>query len=76
MFNYSSQAFRMRPLDLPDGYTLIDTVPEDMRDYIHPHWSRFAPVHPLWHVSLGFIYVVLGVVSVTGELYISLYLIC
>ena len=67
MSNYCFYNFRMGPMDFPAGYTLMDTVPDDMKDFIHPHWSKFPPVDPLWHVLLGFVYVILGITSVTGE---------
>jgi len=34
---------------------------------IHPHWSKFPPVNPMWHYLLGTIYIVLGVVSLFGN---------
>ena len=54
------------------GLTLLDTVPEDMLALIHPHWRTFAPVHPTWHYLFGFLYVYLGIVSISGKLSIQL----
>lgn len=36
----------------PPGASLVDTVPEDMRATIHPHWNKFPPVNPMWHYIL------------------------
>lgn len=52
----------------PEGVTLLDTVPEDMKALIHPHWKSFPPVNPMWHFLLGFIYIILGAVSISGKL--------
>lgn len=37
----------------PPGVSIVDTVPEDMRETIHPHWNQFPPVNPMWHYLLG-----------------------
>jgi hypothetical protein len=36
----------------PPGASIIDTVPEDMLEMIHPHWKKFPPVNPMWHYLL------------------------
>ena len=36
----------------PEGSSIIDTVPEDMLELIHPHWKKFPPVNPMWHYLL------------------------
>lgn len=36
----------------PPGVSIIDLVPDDMRSMIHPHWSKFPPVNPMWHYLL------------------------
>lgn len=51
----------------PPGYKLVDTVPEIMKPMIHPHWSKFPPVNPMWHILLGIIYIFLGITSFTGN---------
>ncbi|XP_046634669.1 compound eye opsin BCRH2-like [Daphnia pulicaria] len=51
----------------PPGASIIDTVPEDMLEMIHPHWKKFPPVNPMWHYLLGLIYIVLGITSITGN---------
>jgi len=51
----------------PPGASLIDTVPEDMLELIHPHWKKFPPVNPMWHYLLGLVYIFLGTVSIIGK---------
>ncbi|KAI9564467.1 hypothetical protein GHT06_008206 [Daphnia sinensis] len=51
----------------PPGVSLVDTVPEDMRATIHPHWNKFPPVNPMWHYILGLSYIILGTISVFGN---------
>ena len=36
----------------PAGASIMDTVPEDMLETIHPHWKKFPPVNPMWHYLL------------------------
>ena len=50
----------------PDGVSIVDLVPHDMLDMIHPHWKQFQPINPMWHYLLGLIYIVLGITSITG----------
>lgn len=67
--NYS---FRPTPPPLvwgyPPGVSIVDMVPEDMLDMIHPHWKKFPPVNPMWHYLLGLIYIFLGITSICGTL--------
>ena len=51
----------------PPGSLLTDTVPDDMKAMIHPHWSKFPPVNPMWHVLLGILYLFIGSISISGE---------
>ncbi|XP_046439853.1 compound eye opsin BCRH2-like [Daphnia pulex] len=51
----------------PPGVSLTDFVTDDMKALIHPHWSKFPPVNPMWHYLLGTIYIFLGVVSLCGN---------
>ncbi len=51
----------------PPGMSIVDTVPDDMLELIHPHWKQFPPVNPMWHYLLGLIYIVLGITSVVGK---------
>jgi r-opsin len=38
-----------------------------MKATIHPHWHKFPPVNPMWHYILGFIYIILGATSISGN---------
>jgi r-opsin len=51
----------------PAGVSLVDFVPDDMKAVVHPHWKTFPPVNPMWHYLLGFIYIMLGIVSLIGN---------
>lgn len=50
----------------PDGTSIVDLVPLDMIEKIHPHWKQFPPINPMWHYILGVIYIFLGATSVIG----------
>jgi len=53
----SNATFAHRKTELvwgfPAGASIIDTVPEDMLEMIHPHWKKFPPVNPMWHYLLA-----------------------
>ncbi|XP_047470333.1 compound eye opsin BCRH1-like [Penaeus chinensis] len=51
----------------PAGFTLMDLVPDDVKPLIHPHWSNFPPVNPMWHYLLAGIYMILGFLSFFGN---------
>lgn len=51
----------------PPGVMMVDFVPEDMKDLIHPHWNTFPPVNPMWHYVLGIVYIILGIISLLGN---------
>ncbi len=52
----------------PPGMSIVDLVPEDMLELVHPHWKQFPPVNPMWHGLLGFVYIILGITSITGKI--------
>jgi r-opsin len=52
-------------LQMNEPLILISNV-NDIKQ-IHPHWSKFPPVNPMWHYLLGTIYIFLGVVSLFGN---------
>jgi len=59
----------------PSGVTIADIAPAHIKHMIHPHWENYPPVNPMWHYLLGVIYIILGVVSFTGNgIVIYLYL--
>ncbi|XP_042857316.1 compound eye opsin BCRH1-like, partial [Penaeus japonicus] len=51
----------------PEGFTLMDLVPDDVKPLVHPHWSKFPPVNPMWHYLLAGIYMILGFLSFFGN---------
>ncbi|XP_063857781.1 compound eye opsin BCRH2-like [Scylla paramamosain] len=51
----------------PEGYSLMDLVPDDVKPLIHPHWSNFPPVNPMWHYLLAGIFIILGILSFFGN---------
>lgn len=51
----------------PEGYTLMDMVPDNVKPLIHSHWSNFPPVNPMWHYLLGVIFLILGFFSFFGN---------
>nr|ADQ01809.1 opsin protein [Leptuca pugilator] len=59
----------------PDGMTVVDFVPNQVKHMVLDHWYNYAPVNPMWHYLLGVIYLFLGFVSITGNgLVIYLYM--
>jgi len=59
----------------PEGMTVVDFVPENIKHLVHEHWYNFPPVNPMWHYLLGVIYIFLGFISISGNiLVIHLYL--
>lgn len=51
----------------PEGMTVVDFVPENIKHMVHKHWYNFPPVNPMWHYLLGVIYIFLGFFSITGN---------
>lgn len=49
------------------GVTLVDLVPDHFKHMVHPHWSAFPPVNPMWHYVLGIVYIFLGFIAVFGN---------
>lgn len=47
--------------------TVVDKVPPEMLSMVDAHWYQFPPMNPLWHSILGFVMILLGVVSVMGN---------
>lgn len=47
--------------------TVVDRVGPDMLHLVDAHWYQFPPMNPLWHSILGFVMVILGLVSAIGN---------
>jgi len=48
------------PLDVRDGMTLKDYVPEDVKLFLNEHWWNFAPLSPLLYYVFGIAYLIGG----------------
>jgi hypothetical protein len=56
-YNLGSQVFQQWQVNHPGpmgNFTVIDSVPEEMRYLVDPHWYQFPPMNPLWHVRIHF----------------------
>nr|QIW86026.1 opsin M9 [Neogonodactylus oerstedii] len=51
----------------PAGVSVVDIVPDTIKELIHPHWSNYPPVNPMWHYLLGCIFMVLLFFSFLGN---------
>jgi len=51
----------------PEGVSITDIVPDNLKHLVHDHWSQFPPVNPMWHYLLGTIYIILGIASLLGN---------
>merc|ERR1719430_522748 len=51
----------------PAGVTLMDMVPDQIKGAVDPHWAKFPPVNPMWHVVLGLMYIFLLFFSFIGN---------
>jgi len=51
----------------PAGVTLLDMVPDAIKSAVDPHWAKFPPVNPMWHVVLGLMYIFLLFFSISGN---------
>ncbi|XP_050070298.1 rhodopsin-like [Anopheles maculipalpis] len=47
--------------------TVVDKVPPEIMHLVDPHWYQFPPMNPLWHSIIGFVILVLGIVSIIGN---------
>lgn len=47
--------------------SVVDRVPPELLSMVDPHWYQFPPMNPLWHSILGFVMVVLGFISISGN---------
>nr|ABI97873.1 long wavelength-sensitive opsin [Coenonympha tullia] len=47
--------------------TVLDKATPDMLHLMDPYWYQFPPMNPLWYGLLGFVMVVLAVISICGN---------
>ncbi|XP_034938625.1 rhodopsin-like [Chelonus insularis] len=50
-----------------NNQTVVDKVPDDMLHLIDPHWYQFPPMNPLWHLILGIVMVIIGIIGWCGN---------
>ncbi|CAL4131331.1 unnamed protein product, partial [Meganyctiphanes norvegica] len=50
-----------------DNRTLISMVSDDVYHKVPQHWHSFTAPHPLWQPILGTLYIIIGLMSVTGN---------
>ena len=67
VFGYLKKSNEVPVWGFPEGFSIVDLVADDMKDFTHPHWRKFPPVNPMWHYLFAFIYIFLGITSVTGN---------
>ena len=51
----------------PEGATHLDGIPEDVLEFIHPHWGKFPPQHPLVVHIVGIAFFFLWVMNLFGN---------
>ncbi|GFT04908.1 ocellar opsin [Trichonephila clavipes] len=47
--------------------SIVDLLPIDMLPLINEHWYNFPPIKRIWHIVLGLVIILLGVVSLSGN---------
>jgi len=52
----------------PPGITLKEYLDDETLAMLHPYWQKFPPEHPLFYNILALIYVVLGFLSISGNI--------
>lgn len=57
----------------PPGSKLTDYVADDMKPFIHPHWSNFPPINPMMRYFLATCYCVLFILGNVGN-YVVMYM--
>jgi len=51
----------------PEGATHLDGIPDDVLKFIHPHWGKFPPQHPLIVHVVGIAFFFLWLLSFLGN---------
>ena len=51
----------------PEGATHLDGIPEDVLEFVHPHWGKFPPQHPLVVHIVGIAFFFLWVMNLFGN---------
>lgn len=48
------------PWELPPTFTVFELAPEQVRQFLHPHWQTQKAVHPIYAYFFGLYYFVMG----------------
>lgn len=51
------------PLNVRDGLTIKDYVPQDVKLFLNEHWWSFPPLTPLYYYIFGILYLVGGILN-------------
>jgi len=51
----------------PAGTSIVDTIPDNIKHLVHPHWAKYPPVNPMWIYIIGVWYVAMGIASFIGN---------
>ena len=51
----------------PEGATHLDGIPEDVLEFVHPHWGKFPPQHPLVVHIVGIAFFFLWIMNFFGN---------
>ncbi|XP_015911002.1 ocellar opsin [Parasteatoda tepidariorum] len=47
--------------------SIVDLLPPDMLPLIHDHWYGYPPIKSIWHIVLGLVIIILGIISISGN---------
>lgn len=56
------------PWVVPDTFSVYDLAPDEVKQWIHPHWRTQRAVHPIWSYMVGLYFLVLGTIVLADEL--------
>ena len=51
----------------PPGVKMVDFVADDMKNFIHPHWTTFSPVNPMMRYFLATVAFILFIIGIVGK---------
>jgi len=54
-------------LHYPEGASMLDDFPDDLRPVVHNHWAKFPPQHPLIKDAFGLLFGMLFIVALLGN---------
>jgi len=57
----------------PPGVKMVDFVADDMKNFIHPHWTTFSPVNPMMRYFLATVAFILFIFGIVGN-YVVMYM--